>query len=102
MPSSTPQAILLVDGYNVVGAWHSLKRVRDRYGLEEARRELADALADYSASYLTRNTKILLSVERKYQETFGFAIQTISKLRTPILSALVLYFAKIFGNLTVA
>jgi hypothetical protein len=49
MPYSTPQAILLVDGYNVIGAWFSLKRVRDREGLEAARRELVESLVGYSA-----------------------------------------------------
>ncbi|KAM3108871.1 NYN domain-containing protein [Phormidesmis sp. 146-33] len=49
MPRSTPQAMLLVDGYNIVGAWHDLKQVRDREGLEEARRKLVEALMGYSA-----------------------------------------------------
>lgn len=49
MPRSVPQAVLLVDGYNIVGAWHELQRVRDREGLEEARRRLIEALLGYSA-----------------------------------------------------
>ena len=49
MPRSAPQALLLVDGYNIVGAWHELKQVRDREGLEEARRQLVEALMGYSA-----------------------------------------------------
>lgn len=43
------QAFLLVDGYNVVGAWPELKKMRDRDGLEAARRGLIEALANYSA-----------------------------------------------------
>ncbi len=49
MPRSAPQAVLLVDGYNIVGAWHDLKQVRDGQGLEEARRHLIAALTGYSA-----------------------------------------------------
>ncbi|NJR51985.1 MAG: NYN domain-containing protein [Leptolyngbyaceae cyanobacterium CSU_1_3] len=49
MLRSTPEAILLVDGYNIVGAWHDLKQVRDREGLEAARRRLVEALMGYSA-----------------------------------------------------
>jgi uncharacterized protein len=66
MPSSTSQAILLVDGYNVIGTWHSLQRVRDRYGLEESRRELADALAGYSA-YQNFDTQLVFDAQ--YQDS---------------------------------
>lgn len=68
MPASTPQALLLVDGYNVIGAWHGLKQTRDRYGLEEARRELVDALAGYSA-YQNFDTHVVF--DSQYQETPG-------------------------------
>ncbi len=49
MPSSPLSAVLLVDGYNVIGAWSSLKKTRDRHGLEAARQELVEALINYSA-----------------------------------------------------
>jgi predicted RNA-binding protein with PIN domain len=49
MPPSPPQAILLVDGYNVIGTWSYLKKTRDRDGLEAARQELVEALINYSA-----------------------------------------------------
>ncbi|MEO0458768.1 MAG: NYN domain-containing protein [Cyanobacteria bacterium P01_A01_bin.114] len=49
MASSTAEAILLVDGYNVVGAWPELIRLRDQLGLEPARNQLAEDLANYSA-----------------------------------------------------
>ncbi|MEO1402211.1 MAG: NYN domain-containing protein [Cyanobacteria bacterium J06635_1] len=49
MASSAAEAILLVDGYNVVGAWPELIRLRDCEGLEPARNQLAEALANYSA-----------------------------------------------------
>jgi hypothetical protein len=49
MPPSSPQAFLLVDGYNVIGLWSDLKKTRDRHGLEAARQELVEALINYSA-----------------------------------------------------
>ncbi|MEC4983137.1 MAG: NYN domain-containing protein [Oscillatoria sp. PMC 1068.18] len=49
MPRSYPQVLLLVDGYNVIGAWSSLKNTRDRQGLDSARQELIEALINYSA-----------------------------------------------------
>ncbi|WP_267382833.1 NYN domain-containing protein [Cyanobacterium sp. uoEpiScrs1] len=41
--------LLLIDGYNIIGTWTSLKRTRDRHGLESARRELVEALINYIA-----------------------------------------------------
>ncbi|WP_028559461.1 NYN domain-containing protein [Paenibacillus pinihumi] len=38
--------ILLVDGYNIIGAWPELERLKE-LGLEEARDRLLDLLADY-------------------------------------------------------
>ena len=49
MPPSSNQALLLVDGYNIIGAWSSLKQNRDRYGLEAAREELVESLINYAA-----------------------------------------------------
>jgi uncharacterized protein len=49
MQRLTHQAILLVDGYNIVGAWVELQYVRDRDGLEASRRKLVEALVGYSA-----------------------------------------------------
>ncbi len=49
MPRSLPQAVLLVDGYNIIGAWPCLKKTRDVDGLEAARCELVEALINYSA-----------------------------------------------------
>lgn len=68
MAPSTPQALLLVDGYNVIGAWHRLQHIRDRHGLEEARRELATALIDYSACQ-NFNTHIVF--DSQYQDSPG-------------------------------
>lgn len=49
MPSAQPQALFLVDGYNIIGAWPHLQRSRDTAGLEAARRDLIEALVSYSA-----------------------------------------------------
>ncbi|MBD1848736.1 NYN domain-containing protein [Leptolyngbya sp. FACHB-711] len=68
MPSSPPQALLLVDGYNVIGAWSDLKQTRDRHGLEEARRELLHSLMDYS-SYHSFDTHVVFDAQ--YQDTPG-------------------------------
>lgn len=68
MAPSTAQALLLVDGYNVIGAWHQLQHIRDRHGLEEARRELATALIDYSA-YQNFHTHIVF--DSQYQDSPG-------------------------------
>ncbi|XEC94671.1 NYN domain-containing protein [Paenibacillus tarimensis] len=40
--------VLLVDGYNMIGAWPELERLKE-IGLEEARDRLLDRLADYQA-----------------------------------------------------
>lgn len=68
MPRSSPQAVLLVDGYNVVGAWADLKRVRDRDGLEESRRRLIEALTGYSA-FQDFDTQIVF--DSQYRDTCG-------------------------------
>ena len=49
MSRSLPQAVLLVDGYNIIGTWSCLKKTRDDTGLEAARWQLAEALLNYSA-----------------------------------------------------
>ncbi|NJK28617.1 MAG: NYN domain-containing protein [Coleofasciculaceae cyanobacterium SM2_3_26] len=49
IPPAKNRAVLLVDGYNVVGNWLDLKQVRDVHGLESAREALIEALASYSA-----------------------------------------------------
>jgi uncharacterized protein len=49
MSPSSPQAVLLVDGYNVIGCWSCLKKTCDHNGMEAARQELVEALINYSA-----------------------------------------------------
>ncbi|GAB4136813.1 MAG: NYN domain-containing protein [Cyanobacteria bacterium J069] len=62
------QAILLVDGYNVIGAWEVLRQLRDRHGLEEARRGLVESLVGYS-SFQGYNTQVVFDAQ--YQDTPG-------------------------------
>lgn len=68
MPSLPPQALLLVDGYNVVGAWHELRRVRDREGLEESRRCLVEMLINYS-SFQGFDTRVVF--DSQYRDSGG-------------------------------
>ncbi|OKH19210.1 NYN domain-containing protein [[Limnothrix rosea] IAM M-220] len=66
MKSLPASALVLVDGYNVIGAWHELKETRDRHGLEMARDELIEVLVNY-ASHNTYKTKIVFDAQ--YQKT---------------------------------
>lgn len=68
MPSAAPQAILLIDGYNVIGAWQHLIRLREQEGLEAARRELIETLLSYSASQ-DFDTEIVF--DSQYRDTPG-------------------------------
>lgn len=47
---SFPSPLLLVDGYNVIGAWPELQTLRDRNLLGEARDRLVETIIDYSAT----------------------------------------------------
>ncbi|NET49646.1 MAG: NYN domain-containing protein [Merismopedia sp. SIO2A8] len=49
MTRSSPEAILFIDGYNIVGASPRLSRKRDRHSFDAARRALVEDLAGYSA-----------------------------------------------------
>jgi uncharacterized protein len=68
MPRSSAQGILFVDGYNMVGAWPDLKTLRDRHGLEAARRELVESLLGYSA-YQGFDTEVVFDAQ--HQATAG-------------------------------
>lgn len=46
-PSAT--AVLLVDGYNIIGVWSDLQVIRDRDGMEAARHQLIESLVNYSS-----------------------------------------------------
>src|SRR5260221_2386744 len=49
---------LIVDGYNTVHAWPSLRAALQSGGLEEARRRLIAALAEYAATQRVRVTVV--------------------------------------------
>ena len=49
MSSKSDPVFLLVDGYNVIGTWSSLKKTRDNDGLSSARGELVEVLINYTA-----------------------------------------------------
>jgi predicted RNA-binding protein with PIN domain len=68
MKRTTPQAILLVDGYNIVGVWGELKKIRDRLGLEEARRNLVSHLTGFAAFH-GYDTQVVFDAQ--YQDTPG-------------------------------
>ncbi|KGF71638.1 hypothetical protein DO97_17030 [Neosynechococcus sphagnicola sy1] len=65
---SLTQATLLVDGYNIVGAWSSLIKLRDLQGLSEARRVLTEDLINYSAA---RGYETQLVFDAHYQAGGG-------------------------------
>jgi hypothetical protein len=66
MATPSHQALLLVDGYNVIGAWSDLKTSRDRHGLDAARQELIEVLVNYTAIAQYRTTIIF---DAHYQNT---------------------------------
>ncbi|WP_066384137.1 MULTISPECIES: NYN domain-containing protein [unclassified Anabaena] len=66
MPRPLPKAVLLVDGYNIIGSWSCLKKTRDSAGLEAARWELVEAMTSYSA-FQAYETQIVFDAH--YQNT---------------------------------
>lgn len=49
MVAPSPDTLLLVDGYNVIGAWPKLQKAQQKVGFECARQDLIEALANYAA-----------------------------------------------------
>ena len=49
MAGKSSQAILLVDGYNIIGAWAGLSELKEAQGFDAAREQLIGTLASYSA-----------------------------------------------------
>lgn len=66
MSLSSPPAVFLVDGYNIIGAWSCLKKTRDTAGLEAARCELIESMISYSA-FQGYQTNIVFDAQ--YQNT---------------------------------
>jgi len=68
MPNPSYQAILWVDGYNIVGAWPQLRQTRDREGFEPARRALIESLVGYGA---VQHFDIQIVFDAQYQDRPG-------------------------------
>jgi len=66
MSASLSQAVLLIDGYNIIGLWPRLRDKRDRDGLEMARRHLIEDLVNYSA-FLGLDARLVF--DAYYQDT---------------------------------
>jgi predicted RNA-binding protein with PIN domain len=82
MPRSRKQAVLLVDGYNVIGAWSELHDLNlgekplqygSRQDLEIARDKLIEALINYSA-YEDYDTKIVFDAHSQNNPAYGEVI----------------------------
>ena len=68
MSTYVSQAVLLVDGYNIIGLWPRLREKRDRDELETARRELIEVLVNYSA---VQDFEARLVFDAHYRDTPG-------------------------------
>ena len=69
MPCPSLQVILLIDGYNIIGAWSNLKKTRDRYGLATARQELIEVLINYSA-FEGYKSQLIFDAQYQNQRTY--------------------------------
>ena len=49
MVSTSTSAILLIDGYNIIGSWQWLKQIKAENGLEQSRQSLLESLVSYLA-----------------------------------------------------
>lgn len=59
---------MFVDGYNVIGIWPRLQKSFSIHGLETARRDLIEAMVNYSASQ-DLNTRIVFDSQYQYTPT---------------------------------
>lgn len=71
------QAVLLVDGYNIIGAWSRLKQISERHGLESARRDLVEILINYTAHQGYRTQVVF---DAHYQDTPSYSEEHTSNL----------------------
>jgi predicted RNA-binding protein with PIN domain len=77
MVASSHPALLLVDGYNIIGAWHWLQKIRDRDGLEFSRTALVETLVNYTG-YKALEAKVVFDAH--YQNTPSYEEKHTSKL----------------------
>lgn len=66
MSTTSPSTILLVDGYNVIGSWPQLQKIKEEQGLEQARDSLIEILINY-AGYKQIEVRIIFDAH--YQKT---------------------------------
>ncbi len=66
MNSSSNKPLLFVDGYNIIGAWPQLSRMRDSESLDVARHRLVEDLTNYSA-YQGFKTRIVFDAYTRKQ-----------------------------------
>jgi uncharacterized protein len=59
-------ALLLVDGYNIIGAWPRLQRLQARHGLDSARQDLVETLCSYAA-FQGYNTQVVFDAHFRDQ-----------------------------------
>ncbi|MEI7027627.1 NYN domain-containing protein [Paenibacillus sp. y28] len=67
------QEFLIVDGYNIIGAWPELNRIKEEESLEAARDKLIEILAEYQAisgraTYLVFDAYKVPGVGGKYKQ----------------------------------
>lgn len=67
-PPST-NAVLLIDGYNMIGTWCCLQKTLAEHSLETARQELVERLINYSA-FVGYQTKVVFDAQ--YRDTPGY------------------------------
>jgi uncharacterized protein len=67
--AALPDVTLLVDGYNVIGAWMPMAFSGDRAALEAARSQLIEELANYSA-FQGYQTRIIFDAHQRH-ESYG-------------------------------
>lgn len=83
--------ILIVDGYNIINQWTHLKKELETSGLEHARNELIEMMAEYQSftgdkvivvfdGYLTNNPQITKSNELGVEVIFSKHKQTADSL----------------------
>ncbi|ASS89795.1 MAG: hypothetical protein C6W58_07835 [Bacillaceae bacterium] len=63
--------ILLVDGYNIIGAWPDLQKLKDENNLEDARKILINKMAEYQAYtgmkvIVVFDAHLVKGIEKKY------------------------------------
>lgn len=77
MNTYSSPALLLVDGYNIIGDWYSLKTIRDQKGLDFARTALVETLVNYT-SYKGLQAKVIFDAH--YQNTPSYEEKHTGKL----------------------